>query len=144
MCHWVFKKETIMKQMLFEDRKHSNTIVLKQTWYVKVFSAQHFISLHWGCQLYQFTLKVGKRGKEQRNNKGKSRRSMHASAATKSDRHFASATVTMTNIFFSPSVVPWNCQVQSFVSLGAAGLSAQRGHVPFGLKEGRARCMREG
>jgi hypothetical protein len=23
---------------------------------------------------------------------------------------------------------------------GAAGLSAQRGHVPFGLKEGRARC----
>jgi hypothetical protein len=30
--------------------------------------------------------------------------------------------------------------VQSFVSLGAAGLSAQRRHLPFGLKEGRARC----
>jgi hypothetical protein len=30
--------------------------------------------------------------------------------------------------------------VQSFVSLGAAGLSAQRRHLPFGLKEGRAHC----
>jgi hypothetical protein len=39
-----------------------------------------------------------------------------------------------------PSLVLWNCRVWSLVLLGAAGLSAQRGHVPFGLKEERARC----
>jgi hypothetical protein len=34
----------------------------------------------------------------------------------------------------------WNCRVRGFDPPGAAGLSAQRGHVPFGLKEGRAHC----
>jgi hypothetical protein len=32
--------------------------------------------------------------------------------------------------------VLWNCRVRSLVPLGAAGLSAQRRHVPFGLKRG--------
>jgi hypothetical protein len=36
--------------------------------------------------------------------------------------------------------VLWNCKVRDFAPPGAAGLFAQRGHVPFGLKEGRARC----
>jgi hypothetical protein len=54
---------------------------------------------------------------------------------------FASATDTMPNTcFFSTSIVLWNCRVRGFAPPGAAGLSAQRGHVPFGLKEGRARC----
>jgi hypothetical protein len=50
-----------------------------------------------------------------------------------SDRHFAYPLLLL-------SLVLWNCQVWRFGPPGAAGLSAQRGHILFGLKEGCARC----
>jgi hypothetical protein len=57
---------------------------------------------------------------------------------------FVSVNVTRPNIILFSSqiflLVLWNCRVRGIAPHGAAGLSAQRGHVPFGLKEGRARC----
>jgi hypothetical protein len=57
---------------------------------------------------------------------------------------FVSAMVIWQNIILSSSqlflLVLWNCWVRGIAAPGAAGLSAQRRHVPFGLKEGRARC----
>jgi hypothetical protein len=48
--------------------------------------------------------------------------------------------VCQTHVFFSTSLVLRNCWVWPMGPPGAAGLLAQRGHVPFGLKEGRALC----
>jgi hypothetical protein len=48
--------------------------------------------------------------------------------------------VGQTLVFFSTLLVLRNCWVWRMGPPGAAGLLAQRGHVPFGLKEGRARC----
>jgi hypothetical protein len=46
----------------------------------------------------------------------------------------ATATLTATLVHFLPlSLVLWNCRDRCFVHLGAAGRSAQHGHVPLGL-----------
>jgi hypothetical protein len=46
----------------------------------------------------------------------------------------ATATLTVTLVHSLPlSLELWNCQGRIFVHLGAAGRTAQRGHVPLGL-----------
>jgi hypothetical protein len=47
---------------------------------------------------------------------------------------------TLCQTYPPPSLVLRNSWVRRMGPPGVAGLFAQRGHVPFGLKEGRARC----
>jgi hypothetical protein len=63
-----------------------------------------------------------------------------ASASAVPECDSVSAIDTSQTLYLLPSLVRWNCRVRRFGPLGMAGLSAQRGHIPFGLKEGCARC----
>jgi hypothetical protein len=67
---------------------------------------------------------------EQKNRKEKENHENHEETEVLAS---ATATLNATLVHSPPSLVLRNCQDRSFVHLGAAGRSAQRGHVPLGL-----------